>query len=467
MKFRTTASSGNYRKRRICVLTGRFRIRKKVAPFSSKITGSKESKEISCMNKYIRAVGLLSLGTASLVLQNQAKAAEGGDKPWQISAALKGFYDDNIYTAPTGSNRKFDSYGFEVNPSLKYAISTEASLLKFGYTYSAKYFEGRPSGDDKWDQSHLFNVLARHEFSPGVSLDLSDAFAIAQEPGQLAPAGSPLAGAPLRASGDNKANHGNISGAFELTPGLSAVVGYRNDYYNYDKPPAGQYDPGYQAKLNRIEHNPSLDLRYQLQPATVVLVGYRYSIVDYNSGLVIPGSSQLASIRNNTSHVVTAGVDQKFNESLSASLRAGAQIVSYDSSSGNDETTPYVDASLKYQFAPSSSAQLGVRHEHNATDVAIAGASVIEDQVSTSAYFAVAHAFTAKLQGKLTAQYQYSEFVGASAHEDIFSGGASLSYEVTSNISVEASYFYDKLTSEIQDRSFVRNRIFLGVRATY
>lgn len=412
------------------------------------------------MNKYIRAVGLLSLGTASLVLQNQAKAAEGGDKPWQISAALKGFYDDNIYTAPTGSNRKFDSYGFEVNPSLKYAISTEASLLKFGYTYSAKYFEGRPSGDDKWDQSHLFNVLARHEFSPSVSLDLNDTFAIAQEPEQLGSPGSPLAGTPLRAKGSNKANHASISSAVQLTPDLSAVVGYRNDYFNYD-------DLAYRAKLDRLEHNPSLDLRYQLQPATVVVLGYRYSIVDYNSGLAIPGSTLLATIRNNTSHVITAGVDQKFNESLSGSLRAGAQVVSYDSSSGNDETTPYVDASLKYQFAPSSSAQLGVRHEHNATDVAIAGASVIEDQVSTSAYFAVAHAFTAKLQGKLTAQYQYSEFVGASAHEDIFSGGASLSYEVTSNISVEASYFYDKLTSEIQDRSFVRNRIFLGVRATY
>ena len=65
------------------------------------------------MNKLIRAAGMLSLGTASLAVQTFVCAADDG-KSWNISAALRGFYDDNIYTRPNGPD-KLDSFGFEIS----------------------------------------------------------------------------------------------------------------------------------------------------------------------------------------------------------------------------------------------------------------------------------------------------------------------------------------------------------------
>jgi hypothetical protein len=38
-------------------------------------------------------------------------------KPWSVSAALRGFYDDNYATAPSGPLRK-GSWGMDFSPSL-------------------------------------------------------------------------------------------------------------------------------------------------------------------------------------------------------------------------------------------------------------------------------------------------------------------------------------------------------------
>jgi predicted porin len=395
------------------------------------------------MNKLIRAAGMLSLGTASLAVQTFVCAAEDGGKSWNVSAALKGFYDDNIYTRPSGPG-KIDSFGFEVSPSLKYRIATDDTTLSLSYTYSAKYFENRDS--DKWDQGHVITAALGHAFSPRLSLDLSERFAITQEPEQDLSGGT-----PLRANGDNKSNRASISGTIGLTSQLGLVVGYRNSFYDYD-------DAAYKVSLNRIEHDPSVDLRYQFKPATVLIAGYSYSIVDFDT--VNPN-------RDNQSHFLKVGIDQKLSPDLTASARVGAQIVNYENVAQSDVTSPYADLKLTYAFTPDASLSVGVSHQHNSTDVIDA-----QDQESTAAYGVFSYKLTAKLTAKLLAQYQNSEFISTLASldgktEDLYSAGINLSYLVTSNVAVEASYYYDKLETPIAARGFTRNRVFLGVRFSY
>ena len=411
------------------------------------------------MNKLIRAAGMLSLGTASLAVQTTVFAAEGGGKPWEIAASLRGFYDDNIYTRPntidanTGKSQKIDSFGFEISPSVKYAITTDDTKLSLSYAYSAKYYEGRPAGTDKWDQGHYLNAALKHSFSPRVSLELSDRFAVAQEPEQLG-----LGGIPFRANGDNKSNRAMISGTVGLTERLGLVVGYRNSFFDYD-------DPAYKVALNRIENEPSFDLTYQLQPSTVLVAGYSYAMVDYDASAPNPN-------RDNESHFLKVGIDQKFSHDLTLSARVGAQITDYDDVASRDVTSPYADVSLAYAFTPASSLKVGLSHQHNTTDVLAA-----QDQESTSLYAQVSHAFTAKLKGKIIAQYQNSQFISTNAAidgktEDLYTLGVNLSYAVTANIALDASYYYDRLESPtivglLQNREFSRNRVFLGVRFSY
>ena len=45
--------------------------------------------------------------------------------------------------------------------------------------------------------------------------------------------------------------------------------------------------------------------------------------------------------------------------------------------------------------------------------------------------------------------------------------GAGVEYKFSQHISAELAYNFDRLDSQVQDRSYSRNRGFLGVRATY
>ena len=407
------------------------------------------------MNKYIRAVGVLSLGAASLAVQNTACAAEGGDKPWKISTGLKGFYDDNIFTRPNGTN-KLDSFGFEVSPRLSYAIITESSSLKLSYALSAKYFEKRRQ--DPWDMAHVITVAASHSVNDRISLNLNEYFAVAQDPEQLSPGG--ISAVPFRANGDNKSNHADASAKVEVAPLTNVILGYRNDYYNYD-------DINYQPRLNRVEHNPYVDLTYQLQKNTLVRLGYRYGIVNYDSKI---------NNRDNQSQFVTVGADQTFRPDLSASARVGVQLIDYKNPQQSDSTSPYADASLNYALNEKASLTLGVRHERVSTDVTFAQVgdpSSVQDTESTATYLTLSHNITPLLTGKVNLQYVNSEYIGGSVTvngktENKYTVGVTMNYKITENLSAEASYFYDKLTSvTILGRDYTRNRIFLGIRASY
>ena len=130
---------------------------------------------------------------------------------------------------------------------------------------------------------------------------------------------------------------------------------------------------------------------------------------------------------------------------------------------------PYADASLTYAYATGSNVQLGVRHGRNATDL-----SGVLDQESTLVYSSVNHQITGALRASLVGQYQNAAFVGIAHNagadglaEDFVSVGGTLSYRLNAYLSTEASYYFDRLSSGIHFRDYTRNRVFVGLRATY
>jgi hypothetical protein len=413
------------------------------------------------MKNLLRAAGALSLGAASLTVANLAHAAEGGEKPWTVSAALRGFYDDNMYTQPSGP-AKDDSFGFEISPSLGYGRTMENTTFNISYTYSARWYEARST--DEWDQSHVASLLFSHEFSPRFKLDITDDFVMSQEPAQFGAA----TGLVTRTEGDNWSNRGMISTSIGITERVSTVLGYRNNLYRYD-------DPAYEASLDRTEHLPWIDLRVMITPQTVGVIGYQYGIIGYDSDLRLsnglPASSRDYDVQN-----IYGGVDHAFNSSFSGSLRAGAQITDYDLVGVETETTPFVDAGLSYVYSPGSSVSAGVRHMLNATDVDVA-----LNQESTVFYARWTHAITAKVKASALGQFQNSEFNGGrydGQSENFWTVGFDLSYDITTHIALTATYYYDKLDSDVNfnqgvpgapvfNRGYDRNRFYLGVRASF
>src|SRR4051794_4357856 len=121
------------------------------------------------MKKLITSAGLAALGAASLNAQQVYAPAPGLtttqlSKPWSVSAAVRGFYDDNYALTPSGgyvdpvSGQRIkpqSSWGYEVTPSVGLNWAMEQTYISLAYVYSAKYYEDRR--DNKWDQAHQVN----------------------------------------------------------------------------------------------------------------------------------------------------------------------------------------------------------------------------------------------------------------------------------------------------------------------
>lgn len=430
------------------------------------------------MKRILTTAGFAALGMAGL----NAAYAPGlspmeTSKPWSVSASLRGFYDDNYATRNshlvnpvTGEKLKQDSFGIEISPSVNFNWVWDRTLASIGYTYGMKWYEDRETGSA--DHSHQVNGRLSHAFSDRYKLDLSESFVIAQEPAVMEPAGAVTV--PLRTDGDNVRNTASANFTAQMSRLVDLVLGYTNDVWNYDEEGAGLRS----SVLDRMEHLAVVNLRWAARPSTIGVFGYQFGMVDHTSNDSLdgtPGNPYVdPDVRNTYTHTVYVGADHTFNYQLMGSIRMGASFRDYFNAlptMDDSDVSPYVDASLTWTYNPGSQLQGGVRHTYNATDVAfVGGTNPTLDQQSTTAYLSLTHKITSKLTGRAMGQMQISEFEGGFADgetDNYFLAGVNLSYQINQHLSAEGGYNFDRLDSDLNGRSYSRNRVYLGIRATY
>jgi hypothetical protein len=327
---------------------------------------------------------MIALGAAAA----QAQYAPGlspleTTKPWSLSATIRGFYDDNYLTLPktiqigtTPSGAPIfgpgarDSFGVELSPGITYNHSVSDTLLSASYVYDLRWYEDR---DGTTDQTHQFNVKLDHEFSERYKMTVNESFVMAQDPGIL---DTSVVATPLRVPGSNIRNTGSLDFTIQLSRLFDLHIGYANSVYAYqlnggDESPANSY-PSYSALLDRIDQTAPIDLRWKASPETTGVLGYQYEHLDYTSpediiysptapvgslaALNGPGHYTAAS-RNDDSHFVYVGVDQSFMPNLNGSIRAGGEYLDYYNY-GTSSLSPYIDASMSYEYMPASTARL-------------------------------------------------------------------------------------------------------------
>jgi len=425
------------------------------------------------MKNLIYAAGFLTAGVASLALSTSLQAQDGS-KRWTVGLGARGFFDDNIFTRPdltvNGVKLRQDSFGVEITPSINFNLPLSQGSIDLGYTYGLRWFENRP-GDDI-DQYHSIVAGLNHQFSPRYKISVSENFAIAQEPEQLAAAGG--VSLPFRSEGDNIRNTAGAIFTAQLTDVLSGDVNYNNNYFDYS-------NPGFDQALDRLEHLFGLNLRYQVRPTTFAVVGYQYGIFDYTSKIITGTAGNLfnPNMKDQTSHFIYGGVDHNFTSKLLGSVRVGVQIAEWDKlgqalNQHRSRSTPYADASLSYAYASGSSIRIGLKHQRNATDLFDEFNSPVLDTESTAVFLSVSQKITEKLNVTGTALFQNSNFEAPGTaiqnkDEQYWNFGITASYRFTQYLSGEFSYYYDNLDSNLLagTRGYDRNRVFLGVRLTY
>ena len=401
------------------------------------------------MNKKIITLGVAAIGVAGV------QAADAG-KVWEVTASLRGFYDDNYTTSPEVLAE--ESWGIEVSPGINFTLG-EGTDMEFsaGYAFGMRYYEDRES--DNEDYGHELGISLDKKFSDTSVLLLSNGLVVAQEPEIL------NGGTPLRIEGDNLRNTFAAQYRRILSGSTGVEIGYGNSIFDYEE----EY---HSALLDRSYNEVSLDVFYGMAE-TEYYAGYRYSSTDFEGDVLqVPGLVFNPAARSNHAHAGYVGARHQLDKNILANVRAGVQNVDYydfDLMPGlipEDETSPYVDARMEWEYAEGSKLVAGATLARGATDLQAA------DQEISSVYAQLLHKISGRVHGTLTGRFQDAEISGGGERldgkeESLLLLGASLTYAVADNIWAEVSYNYDELDSDVPYRSFERNYLSVGIGTTY
>ncbi len=410
---------------------------------------------------------ITAAGLGSVLLSSQL-SAQPADKPWNVSATVRGFYDDNYLTRYSKSMGKRDSYGFEISPEAKVAIKQEMTTFEASYRYGMRYYEDRENNTA--DHSHELNLSLNHSFSEKCKLSIEDSFVVAQEPEVLEPG---VISNPLRTDGNNMRNRAAADFAYRATESISIEPGYSFSFYDYEESGPDSRS----ALLDRYEHLAYLNLRWvNMLENTDGLIGYQFGVIDHNSNDLIPLPGGIlwapSDLRDNYSHYIYLGAEHRFSDLFRTKVLIGAQYTKYSEAHGilgpnidDDQINPFVDASLIYE-GKYGEFQLGVRHARSQTDL------VIFDAEATSVYGSFKREIYGGIKGSITGMYQFSDFedptgVMNDQSEGFMMLGGNLSYDINKFIAAEVGYNYDLLSSDVPLRSYHRNRVYWGLRGTF
>ncbi len=427
------------------------------------------------MKKLFVFVGLATAGSATLPVYAQDLGPMQTTKIWSASASLRGFYDDNYTTSPNGD--KQGSAGFEVSPSVQFNVPLQQTEIGLKYTYGLYYYQARADGNDPIDQSHQAELWLDHAFTERVQGTVKDTFIVGFEPTLNSGPSS-----TFRVDGNYLANNANISLTTDWTREFSTVLNYNNGVYYYQNDGTTlatlhSEGPSLAGQLNRLEQSVGMDFQWAVDPETVALIGYQFQWTLYTAGEPIAQTGTntflYSNDRNNQSHFLYVGFQHSFLPNLNVSAKVGAQDTIYVN---NDVTpnqlTPYASASASYTYAPGSYVQLGFQHIQIASDNTTPSSegSVALNSQSSLFSASVNHQITAKITGSVVGSIQSTRYYQGAFNNNsdwYYSLGANLTYSFNQHFSTEVGYNFDDVESNIPSYGYSRNRVYLGVTATY
>lgn len=376
----------------------------------------------------------------TLNLQGQTGTTRA-EKPFTVSAGLRGEYDDNIFTA---NNNRQASWKMVVDPSILFEYRMEQTNIAARYTFNAIYFADRP-GDD-FDLGHDFLARVTHQFTPKFQVDLQNRLNYAQE-SEIG------AGAVVqRRLGDRIQNELSLSGSYKWTDRFSTVTTYQNNYVYYEGSATGRIN-------NYMEHVASQDLRFEVLPTTTAVGSFTFTAVDYEK-----------IRRDQQSYIFSVGADHYLLPVWLLSGRVGVQHRTYDNPVFADQTSPYASLETVWNYTNRSSVRFGYTHTTSLTDNA-AFSSIDTDQFSAG----ITHYVTPKffLGGSII--YVIGRYEGreaflpgqGSANEDTAYFQISAGYEFSQYLSALVGYRHTMVSSDFAGRDYDRNQVWFGIRGTY
>lgn len=403
----------------------------------------------------MKQIQILVVASLLLVLAIPALAASASS-PIHVNNRLRIGWDDNVYQVDSPSTSglsKQDSFRIIEEIEALVSLNFERTYLGLRYRPSLIWYSDRDNSDT--DVLHDLDLNFIHNFSPTLSLSLSDTLRASQLP-ELQDSNY-----VVRQDDDNIYNAAIATLSYTLRPETRIDLSGRYIILEYTE---SDYQDGSGQTVSHDNDNyytlvGGLTLRQQLAGLTTLMVDGRYQSVVYSD-------AAKDFNRDADSFFGGLGLEQTFSPQLIGSLRGGVEHRVYDNNIYDDNTQPYAEISLTFMPSPATRITGAASYSIFESDVT---SYLSQDRFYAS--LSLAHDFTAKLSFYLSGAYslnsydeKYSMYDGLEdGDENTYLISMRMSYRVNRINWLEAGYQFVMLDSDVTNReSYDRNRVDLG-----
>ena len=397
--------------------------------------------------KKITATTLGLLSVSSLCAQSlfdlAPKDGETESSPlfWTVGASLG--YDDN----PTPGSDNETAYGVVYVGAAFLSQSPQTTVEFAGRLGYVHYFDDLDFGLLKVDQSTPTGSLRlnlTHRVNERLRLSSRNSMAFEYQPDySVGSSAIRQTGAYTRWSSDN-------SVGYRWSERLGTYTGFIYDGVEYDNPAAQRNDISAITLYN--------DFRYQLSPQTVATLTYRYA--DRNTA---------GSARDTQNHFIMVGGEHRFSSNSVAIVRAGVQLRSvgesdYTSPSAEAAVTTRVNQQLSVKAygrlsTEDSSRQVGAAVYDNANTMRLGVTGTYRVSQALSLSSGINYMSLAYEDGTTT--------TADDVDESLINAFVGFDLQIAENLYLNGSYNFEDLSSDEDTREYDRNRMSIGVRATF
>jgi hypothetical protein len=369
-------------------------------------------------------------------------AAPVADTPrrfqYQLSATLRGVYDDNIFI------RSFDQesdFYFAIEPSIYLGFGTGESDTSLSFVYRPSLFLFVDHSDENTIQ-HLLRLQAAHRFSH-LALTLAQDVSI-------------LDGSDLNSLSDPTGHHANID------------VGGRTKHQIYNTSLGASYD--LTGKLYLSAGGAFTADHYQDHISSDTISGNLFLNYNYSEKLTVGlgGTGGFNSTEQSGSDQTFEQANLRLSYNVTAKINCnasvGVEFRQFESSSDN-KVTPVYELAASYQpFDGTSLTLSGSRRNENSATL------FGQDYSETSIDFAISQRFLQRCTLTFAVGYINSDYfsavegVSATRNDDYFYIQPAIDVKITRYWAMGGYYMHRESSSSLDLFSFNDNQF--GVRAT-
>ena len=351
-----------------------------------------------------------------------------------------------------------DSVFFNFDLGATYTASTSRSTLTAAADVGVSYYLDRPGR--RYDVNGGLSLLYTYKLAPRLFLEASTYNAYVSEGDFGASNLTNFNGAALNGVRTPGTTTNNLDGdyfytsdslqvTYQLSPRISLVTGYALTAFAYS-------NSLYATIEDRVEQYFSEEFRFLLNPQLTLAADYRFGYVDY------------FSVNDDSyTNFILGGFDYIFSPRLRGSIRAGAEFRIYPDAVGN-ENSPYAEGSITYNLSRRANLALIARYgiEEGGLTPEVTNSNTLRLGISYN------QQITARISGYLSFYYTHSLYQTPSGavidfNEDTYDVAVGLQYAINRHFSLEAGYTHTTVDSQVNTRSYNRERVFGGVRLAF